>query len=64
MCEVCTVDRRTFLKTMAGSAASIAVGEFWFRGSASAQAQPIKIGAPLPLTGPSAPLGQHSLWGT
>ncbi|MGQ0570279.1 MAG: ABC transporter substrate-binding protein, partial [Armatimonadota bacterium] len=41
-----------------------AVGEFWFRGSASAQAQPIKIGAPLPLTGPSAPLGQHSLWGT
>jgi len=28
------------------------------------QGQPIKIGAPLPLTGPAAPLGQHSLWGT
>jgi hypothetical protein len=46
MCESCTVDRRTFLKTVADAAAALAVGEFWFTGTASAQAQPIRIGAP------------------
>jgi branched-chain amino acid transport system substrate-binding protein len=60
---MCDVDRRTFLQAGAGAAAALA-GEFWFGGTARAQGQPIKIGAPLPLTGPAAPLGQHSLWGT
>jgi branched-chain amino acid transport system substrate-binding protein len=34
-----------------------------FSTKALAQAKPIRIGAPLPLTGPAGPLGQHSLWG-
>jgi branched-chain amino acid transport system substrate-binding protein len=63
MCEASSLDRRGFLRAGAGAAALLA-GEFSFRGSAGAQGGPIKIGAPLPLTGPAAPLGQHSLWGT
>ena len=61
MCEPAGVDRRTFLKA---SGAAVLAGEFVFAGRARAQGPPIKIGAPLPLTGPAAPLGQHSLWGT
>jgi branched-chain amino acid transport system substrate-binding protein len=63
MCEASSLDRRTFLKAVPGAAALLA-GDLYFRGSAHAQGTPIKIGAPLPLTGPAAPLGQHSLWGT
>jgi branched-chain amino acid transport system substrate-binding protein len=59
MCDAFALDRRTFLQ-----AGALLAGEFFFRGAAHAQAAPIKIGAPLPLTGPAAPLGQHSLWGT
>ncbi len=63
MCELEGVDRRTFLKTMGSAAGALAL-EFGYGGAAGAQGQPVKIGAPLPLTGPAAPLGQHSLWGT
>lgn len=59
---MCELDRRTFLGSIAGAAA--VAGEFLYGTRAQAQAAPIKIGAPLPLTGPAAPLGQHSLWGT
>jgi len=59
---MCDLDRRTFLKAVPGAA--VLAGEFVYAGRAHAQAPPIKIGAPLPLTGPAAPLGQHSLWGT
>jgi hypothetical protein len=58
---MCDLDRRTFLKAV--PAASLLAGEFVYGWRAHAQVQPIKIGAPLPLTGPAAPLGQHSLWG-
>lgn len=63
MCELTGFDRRTFLKTVSGGAAALAM-ECGYRGVAGAQGPPLKIGAPLPLTGPAAPLGQHSLWGT
>jgi branched-chain amino acid transport system substrate-binding protein len=59
---MCDLDRRTFLKTVPGAA--VLAGEFVYGRRAHAQGAPIKIGAPLPLTGPAAPLGQHSLWGT
>lgn len=62
MCEVSGLDRRTFLKTMPGAA--LLAGDFVYGDRAHAQGPPIKIGAPLPLSGPAAPLGQHSLWGT
>jgi hypothetical protein len=42
----------------------VLAGEFMYGWRAHAQGQPIKLGAPLPLTGPAAPLGQRSLWGT
>lgn len=58
---MCDLDRRTFLKAVPGAALA---GEFMYGWRAHEQGQPIKIGAPLPLTGPAAPLGQHSLWGT
>ncbi|HXH84585.1 MAG TPA: ABC transporter substrate-binding protein [Candidatus Tectomicrobia bacterium] len=60
---MCDLDRRTFLGAVVAGAAALA-GEFVYGGRAHAQGAPIKIGAPLPLTGPAAPLGQHSLWGT
>ena len=64
MCDGCVgsvaTTRREFLKAAAAAALS---GEYFFRGRASARANPIRIGAPLPLSGPSAPLGYHSLWG-
>jgi branched-chain amino acid transport system substrate-binding protein len=59
---MCDLDRRTFLKAVPGAA--VLAGEFMYGRRAHAQGPPIKIGAPLPLTGPAAPLGQHSLWGT
>jgi branched-chain amino acid transport system substrate-binding protein len=59
---MCDLDRRTFLKAAPGAA--VLAGELVYGWRAHAQAPPIKIGAPLPLTGPAAPLGQHSLWGT
>jgi branched-chain amino acid transport system substrate-binding protein len=59
---MCELDRRTFLQSAPGAA--LLAGEFLYGRSAHAQGTPIKIGAPLPLTGPAAPLGQHSLWGT
>ena len=59
---MCEIDRRTFLKGVPGAA--LLAGEFVYGGRALAQGQPIRIGAPLPLSGPAAPLGQHSLWGT
>jgi branched-chain amino acid transport system substrate-binding protein len=59
---MCDLDRRTFLKAVPGAA--VLAGECVYGWRAHAQAPPIKIGAPLPLTGPAAPLGQHSLWGT
>lgn len=59
---MCDVDRRTFLKAVPGAA--LLAGEFMYGRRAHGQGQPIKIGAPLPLSGPAAPLGQHSLWGT
>lgn len=59
---MCDLDRRTFLRAVPGAA--VLAGEFMYGRHAHAQGQPIKIGAPLPLTGPAAPLGQHSLWGT
>lgn len=63
MCDLCVMDRRTFLKTAAGTAAGVLAGPLFFRTKALAQGAPIRIGAPLPLTGPVGPLGQHSLWG-
>jgi len=57
------MDRRTFLKTAAGTAAALLAGPLLFRTNALAQGRPLRIGAPLPLTGPAGPLGQHSLWG-
>ena len=62
MCDTPDLDRRTFLKTV--PAAAVLAGEFVYGHRAHAQGQPLKIGAPLPLSGPAAPLGQHSLWGT
>jgi len=62
MCDTPDLDRRTFLKTVPGAA--VLAGEFVYGHRAHAQGQPLKIGAPLPLSGPAAPLGQHSLWGT
>jgi hypothetical protein len=59
---MCELDRRTFLKAVPGAA--VLAGEFVYGRRAHAQGAPLKIGAPLPLTGPAAPLGQHSLWGT
>lgn len=59
MCEATGLDRRAFL-----AGATLLAGEFVYGRRAHAQGQPLKIGAPLPLTGPAAPLGQHSLWGT
>jgi len=59
---MCELDRRTFLKAVPGAA--LLAGEFFYGARAHAQGPPIKIGAPLPLSGPAAPLGQHSLWGT
>lgn len=59
---MCELDRRTFLKAVPGAA--LLAGEFLYGARAHAQGSPIKIGAPVPLTGPAAPLGQHSLWGT
>jgi branched-chain amino acid transport system substrate-binding protein len=57
------MDRRTFLKTAAGAASALTVGSLFFRTEVLAQGRPLKIGAPLPLTGPAGPLGQHALWG-
>lgn len=62
MCDTPDLARRTFLKTV--PAAAVLAGEFVYGHRAHAQGQPLKIGAPLPLSGPAAPLGQHSLWGT
>ena len=60
---MCDLDRRTLLKAVPGAA--LLAGEFVYGRRAHAQGPPpLKIGAPLPLTGPAAPLGQHSLWGT
>ena len=59
---MCELDRRTFLKTVPGAA--VLAGELLYGARAHAQGPPLKIGAPLPLSGPAAPLGQHSLWGT
>jgi branched-chain amino acid transport system substrate-binding protein len=59
---MCDLDRRALLRAVPGAA--VLAGEFMYGRRAHAQGQPIKIGAPLPLTGPAAPLGQHSLWGT
>lgn len=59
---MCDLDRRTFLKTV--PVAAVLAGEFMYGRRVHAQGQPIKIGVPVPLTGPAAPLGQHSLWGT
>lgn len=59
---MCDLDRRTFLKAVPGAA--VLAGQFVYGARAHAQGTPLKIGAPLPLSGPAAPLGQHSLWGT
>lgn len=59
---MCDIDRRTLLKAVPGAA--LLAGELVSGRRAHGQGQPIKIGAPLPLSGPAAPLGQHSLWGT
>jgi ABC-type branched-subunit amino acid transport system substrate-binding protein len=58
---MCELDRRTFLKAVPGAA--VLAGQFIYGARAHAQGA-LKVGAPLPLSGPAAPLGQHSLWGT
>jgi len=55
MCDTPDLDRRTFLKTVPGAA--VLAGEFVYGHRAHAQGQPLKIGAPQPMTGPDAPFG-------
>ena len=56
------IDRRQFLKGVAGAGALALSGNL-FGKEGLAATNPIKISAPHPLTGPVASFGKHSLWG-
>jgi branched-chain amino acid transport system substrate-binding protein len=62
MCWDAQISRRQFLKGVAGAGALAVSGNLMAK-EVFAAAEPIKISAPHPMTGPVAGFGRHSLWG-